>query len=151
MEKDSVELTNPLLAVHRINEDHSEHEDEHHDHVGHEGHTQLEDFVLPPLSEDQVKIANDLIKKKYPLRKMRVYDVIPCCCCAKMCRNDKAGGDVKLIEQSAVEDIDDLDLDQLDRMDLVEAQEMNERLEKAIRDCGGEPYVGDDIIASKKK
>lgn len=39
MEKDSVELTNPLLAVHRINEDHSEHEDEHHDHVGHEAHT----------------------------------------------------------------------------------------------------------------
>jgi hypothetical protein len=28
---------------------------------------------------------------------------------------------------------------------------MNERLEKAITDCGGEPYVGDDIVASTYK
>jgi len=81
-----------------------------------------------------------------------VDDVIPCCCCIKFCRKVKIHIDDHKLGEEDNFDIEELvDLDQIDRRDLYDAQEMNQRLDNAIAECGGKPYVGDDIMASKKK
>jgi len=41
------------------------------------------------------------------------------------------------------------DLTETEHLDLIDAKLINDRLDKAIKDCGGNDYLGDNIQESK--
>jgi hypothetical protein len=52
-----------------------------------------ENIKLEPLDEKQQKIAKELVRKLYPLRKEPMEVVLPfLCCCLKLCKKNKYDG-----------------------------------------------------------
>ena len=47
--------------------------------------------------------------------------------------------------------IEDIELDIDDDDELKQAKEIDKKLEDIVRDCGGEPYVGDNLLEYKEK